>query len=291
MAEQFIESTLMDGYVGGPHITETQTGLANQGLYGPDDYVLSSGRKAEAQVLTNNSIRIFDAVFVIQGRRDVIAANDYTDVSIDNGAQGMNRNDIIVRRYTKDESSEIENAEYAVIKGTPTSGEAEDPAVTIGDIRSGALEHEMKLYRVKLEGLNIVAVEPLFQVLMDMSTLNAYLSDLINETTTTEYDKTVINFASAWSIRHCEVYKTGRIVQLSARIYSGAIVKDYEYTIANVNTEFRPAHETPIYAVAGDVYMQNLSPCMCLIQPGGKILFKTSGDQKQYVDIAGTYIV
>lgn len=183
MAEQFIESTLMDGYGGGPHITETQTGLANQGLYGQDDYVLSAGRKAEAQILTNNSIRIFDAVFVIQGRRDVIAANDYTDVSIDNGAQGMNRNDIIVRRYTKDESSEIENTEYAVIKGTPTSGEAEDPAVTIGDIRSGALEHEMKLYRVKLEGLNIVAVEPLFQVLMDMSTLNADLSELISNLT------------------------------------------------------------------------------------------------------------
>ena len=117
------------------------------------------------------------------------------------------------------------------------------------------------------------------------------MSDLINETTTVEYDKTVINFTSAWSTRHCEVYKTGRIVQLSARIYSGTIVKDYEYTIANVNTEFRPAHETPIYAVAGDAYMQNLSPCMCLIQPNGKILLKASGEQKQYVDIAGTYIV
>lgn len=117
------------------------------------------------------------------------------------------------------------------------------------------------------------------------------MSDLINETTTVEYDKTVINFTSAWSTRHCEVYKTGRIVQLSARIYSGTIVKDYEYTIANVNTEFRPAHETPIYAVAGDVYMQNLVPCMCSIQPSGKILLKVSGEQKQYVDIAGTYIV
>ena len=117
------------------------------------------------------------------------------------------------------------------------------------------------------------------------------MSDLINETTTVEYDKTVINFTSAWSTRHCEVYKTGRIVQLSARIYSGTILKDHEYTIANVNTEFRPAHETPIYAVAGDVYMQNLVPCMCSIQPSGKILFKASGEQKQYVDIAGTYIV
>lgn len=205
MAEQFIESTLMDGYVGGPHITETQTGLANQGLYGPDDYVLSAGRKAEAQILTNNSIRIFDAVFVIQGRRDVIAANDYTDVSIDNGAQGMNRNDIIVRRYTKDESSEIEKTEYAVIKGTPTSGEAEDPAVTTGDIRIGALEHEMKLYRVKLEGLNIVAVEPLFQVLMDMSTLNADLAETV-------YDHSALPIADFYDVTDFDLRKRGNEV-------------------------------------------------------------------------------
>lgn len=182
MANEYVETTLMDGFAGGPHITEEQTGVANQGLYGPDDYVLEGGRQAEAQVLTNNSIRIFDAVYVIQGRRDVIAANDYTDVGIDNGAQGMNRNDLIVRRYTKDESSEIENVEYAVIKGTPVAGEATDPEVTTGDIRSGAILHEMKLYRVKLEGLNIVAVEPLFKVLLNMSTLNASLSKLIGNT-------------------------------------------------------------------------------------------------------------
>ena len=181
MANEYVETTLMDGFADGPHITEVQTGLANQGLYGPDDYVLEGGKEAEAQILTNNSIRIFDAVYVIQGRRDVIAANDYTDVNIDNGAQGINRNDIIVRRYKKDESSEVELTEYAVIKGTPASGEATDPNVTIGDIRSGDLLHEMKLYGVKLEGLNIVAVEPLFSVLRSMSTLNADLSNLSNK--------------------------------------------------------------------------------------------------------------
>lgn len=159
MANEFVETTLVDGFADGPHITEKQVGLANQGLYGPDDYVLPSGRQSEAQILTNNSIRIFDAVYIIQGRRDVIAANDYTDVSIDNGAQGMNRNDIIVRRYTKDNKSEIEKTEYAVIKGTLTSGIASDPSVPTGDIRSGALLHNMKLYRVKLNGLNIVAVD------------------------------------------------------------------------------------------------------------------------------------
>ena len=186
MAE-FVQATLMDGYVGGPHITETQLGLAHQATFGPDDYVLEGGRESEAQVLTNNSIRIFDAVYCIQGRRDVIPASGYTDVTIDNGTQGMNRNDIIVRRYKKDEVSEEESTEYAVIKGTPSSGEAVDPSVTTGDIRSGAILHEMKLYRVKLTGLNIVEVEPLFNILKNQATLQKEIAqsnkDLSNKLT------------------------------------------------------------------------------------------------------------
>ena len=74
---KFVQTTLIDGYAGGPHVTEVQLGLAHQATFGPDDYVLEGGRKSEAQVLTNNSIRIFDAVYCIQGRRDVIPASGY----------------------------------------------------------------------------------------------------------------------------------------------------------------------------------------------------------------------
>ena len=175
---KFIETTLMDGFADGPHVTEVQIGLANQAVIGSDDYVLEGGRESEAQILTNNSIRIFDGVYCIQGRRDVIPANGYTDVTIANGSQSMNRNDIIVRRYRKDESSEIETTEYAVIKGTPSSGTAVDPKVTIGDIRSGATLHEMALYRVKLTGLNITAVEPMFNILKNMATLQKEFAEL-----------------------------------------------------------------------------------------------------------------
>ena len=177
MAE-FVQTTLMDSYAGGPHITEAQLGLAHQATFGPDDYVLEGGRESEAQVLTNNSIRIFDAVYCIQGRRDVIPASGYTDVTIANGTQGMNRNDIIVRRYKKNESSEIESTEYAVIKGTPNAGAAVDPEVTTGDIRSGATLHEMALYRVKITGLNITAVEPMFNILKNMASLQKELAEL-----------------------------------------------------------------------------------------------------------------
>lgn len=190
MAE-FIETTLMDGFADGPHVTEVQIGLANQAVIGPDDYVLEGGRESEAQILTNNSIRIFDGVYCIQGRRDVIPANGYTDVTIANGSQSMNRNDIIVRRYKRDESSEIETTEYAVIKGTPSSGTAVDPEVTIGDIRSGATLHEMTLYRVKLTGLNITAVEPMFNILKNMASLQKELAELNSNKKVECFSKTV----------------------------------------------------------------------------------------------------
>lgn len=181
----------MDSYAGGPHITETQIGLANQATFGTDDYVLEGGRESEAQVLTNNSIRIFDAVYCIQGRRDVIPASGYTDVTIANGTQGMNRNDIIVRRYKKNESSEIESTEYAVIKGTPNAGAAVDPEVTTGDIRSGATLHEMALYRVKITGLNITAVEPMFNILKNMASLQKELAELNSKIKNFNTDKTL----------------------------------------------------------------------------------------------------
>ena len=199
MAE-FITTTLIDSYAGGPHITETQIGLANQATFGPDDYVLGGGRESEAQVLTNNSIRIFDAVYCIQGRRDVIPASGYTDVTIANGTQGMNRNDIIVRRYKKDESSEIESTEYAVIKGTPNAGEALDPEVTIGDIRTGATLHEMKLYRVKIEGLNITAVEPLFNILKNMAVLQQEIAQLNDKINNRKNNVLIGKWGSSWNL-------------------------------------------------------------------------------------------
>lgn len=188
---KFVQTTLIDGYAGGPHVTEAQLGLAHQATFGSDDYVLEGGRESEAQVLTNNSIRIFDAVYCIQGRRDVIPASGYTDVTIANGTQGMNRNDIIVRRYKKNESSEMESTEYAVIKGTPNAGAAVDPEVTTGDIRSGATLHEMALYRVKITGLNITAVEPMFNILKNMASLQKELAELNSKIKNFNTDKTL----------------------------------------------------------------------------------------------------
>lgn len=247
----FVNTTLMDGYAGGPHITEKQSGLANQAIIGETDYVLEGGQNAKAQVLTNNSIRIFDAVYSIQGRRDVIAANDYTDVTIANGSQGMNRNDIIVRRYRKNSSSEIESTEYAVIKGTPSTGAATDPSVTVGDIRTGAVLHEMKLYRVRLVGLNIVSVDQLFTVLPSMATMQEDM------TPSTETLKSGVRLQRMGKLRILNLVDTssaadGTIVNLAASdrpanyVFAPAIVRGQTYSDFFISV-------TPVSAGTGKV--------------------------------------
>lgn len=166
------ESEVLEVRIGDEHITPEQIMDVNIGTYGPGDYVLPTGQKLEAQLLSNNSIRIFDGAMVYCGVRDVIAVNNYHDVTIENGQQGMNRNDIIVRHFAKNEETQFGGAEFQVIKGTATSGDATDPEITDTDLRAGALTHDMKIYRARLEGLNVVAVEPLFEVLPSIPELN-----------------------------------------------------------------------------------------------------------------------
>ena len=183
-----VESELIECRVGNVHITPEQIGDVNIGTYGSEDYVLSTGNQIKAELITNNTVRVFDGVMVYGGLRDAVPVNKYYDITIDNGSQGKNRNDIIVRRYTKDDDSEKKaRAVFTVVKGTPTDGTAVDPEITATDIRAGALSHDMKLHRVRLEGLNIVAVEPLFDVLMPMSEQQDMLSEL-NRKTIAEYD-------------------------------------------------------------------------------------------------------
>ena len=116
------------------------------------------------------------------------------------------------------------------------------------------------------------------------------ITALNGKITVSKYDKTALNFKSAWEIRHCEVHKIGSLVHISARIYTGTIMANTDYTIATASTGFRPVAETPLCAVAGDYSMANTVACMCLIQTSGNILLKVPADGKTYIDISGTFI-
>ena len=146
------------------------------GTMSSGDRVLNAGSLWAYQIISNNLVRIKDGELLMQGRHARQAPNTYTDLTINNGTQGLKRNDIIVARYAKNSSTGIENVELAVVQGLPGTT-AVDPTLTTGNIFEGCALHEMALYRVSLDGLNIDSVTAIFTKL---ATLEYHLQSIAN---------------------------------------------------------------------------------------------------------------
>ena len=168
---------LVTGYAGHGHVTSADEGLYNAGVCGLDRYVLKTGTKFAYTVETNNLIRIGSGGLVDQGRYINIPTNTTVDVTIENGTQGKKRYDLIVMRYTKDQTTSIETASVVVIKGTESSGTPVQPACITGDIYAGALQDDTPLYRVALDGLTITGVTKLFTEISPLADISSVLAE------------------------------------------------------------------------------------------------------------------
>ena len=154
---------LVTGYKGSAHVTSADQGAFNASIYGAGDYVLEAGKQLAVSVVSNNTIRILDGEILMQGRHIIIKRNTYEELTLANGLQGLNRNDLIVARYTKDAITGVENVALVVIQGVSTDGTPSDPSYTAGDILEGnCLLHDMPLYRIPLTGLNVGTPVKLF---------------------------------------------------------------------------------------------------------------------------------
>ena len=150
---------IITGYTGEKHITPIDDARLHKALFGNGDYVLPTGSQLAATIETATEISIADGELVMQGR---YARNDSTQsLAISNGSQGMNRNDLIVARYTKNTITSVESVDLVVITGAATSGTAADPEYNKGDIENGETK-DFPLYRVRLNGVAIEAVEQLW---------------------------------------------------------------------------------------------------------------------------------
>ena len=180
---------IVTGMTGTAHITSDDDRCFNVATFGKEKYVFDYGQKFSADIINNNLVRIHDGMCISQGTQMGIELTDYEDVVIENGVSGENRNDLIVMRYTRNEDTSIEKASLAVIKGT-AGATATDPSYNSGNILDGGdLIDDMPLYRVKIESLSIIAVEPLF-VIFDSSHRKA-LAGLSNVDNTSDLNKPV----------------------------------------------------------------------------------------------------
>ncbi|MDQ5984287.1 MAG: hypothetical protein RUMPE_01334 [Eubacteriales bacterium SKADARSKE-1] len=158
---------LITGLKTAADIESQDDGARIYGTISSSDRILDVGNKWAYQTISNNLVRIKDGELIMQGRHVRQSPSTYTDLTINNGTQNKKRNDIIVARYTKNSSTSIENVELAVLEGTPGTT-ATDPTITTGDILEGCALHEMALYRVSLDGLNIDSVTALFTELSNL---------------------------------------------------------------------------------------------------------------------------
>ena len=146
-------------------------------IFGAEKYVLETGSQLKAEVQSNNIVKISDGDAVMYGRHVRIPANDSALVTINNGHSGTNRIDLIVFRYTKDSTGK-ETVDLVVIQGEDSTGTATAPTAVDGNILTGAMQSDFPLYSVELNGINIVKVNPLFNVIGNISKLKEELTEL-----------------------------------------------------------------------------------------------------------------
>ena len=156
---------IVTGYKGYGHITSQQDGLRNALLMAMGSKVVlqNVGNGLSAEVLSNTSIQIGSGYAINQGRLMGINILDSETVSISTGTSGSKRADIIAIRYTKNTSTGIEDAQLVVIEGTAGATYV-DPEYNDNDIlNEAAIIDDMPLYRVKIDGISIDSVEPMYK--------------------------------------------------------------------------------------------------------------------------------
>lgn len=161
----------------GRAVSAESDGALFAGIFGSAKYVLENGSQFKAEVQSNNIVKISDGDAVMYGRHVRIPANDSALVTINNGHAGMNRVDLIVFRYTKDSTGK-ETVDLVVIQGEDFTGTATAPTAVDGNILTGAMQSDFPLYTVELNGINIVKVNPLFNVIGNISKLKEELTEL-----------------------------------------------------------------------------------------------------------------
>lgn len=145
------------------------------------DGVSTNGQSCKATVLSNNKVRIADGIICVGGHFARIPYGDYIDCEIENGQSGKKRNDIIVARFETTGTGGIDTYTCEVKKGTAGST-ATDPEIVQEDLYKAGKVRELPLYRVKIEGLSITAVEQLFTLRKTNEELEKELASLNSKT-------------------------------------------------------------------------------------------------------------
>lgn len=158
---------IVDGMTGTKHISSDDLSALNVATIGKADCVLKYGDNFKLTMASANSATLGTGVGMVGGKRFWNQAA--TSLTVTSGTQGQKRNDLVVARYAKIGTG-IESITPIVIKGTPSTGTAADPATTSNDL---------KLWRIPLDGISVGAPVKLFAPVTPLATLGDSASRII----------------------------------------------------------------------------------------------------------------
>lgn len=146
--------SLVTGYAGEPHVTAGQVASFNKATFGYNDQgrIFAKGNAFQAELIDANTCRIYGGDMIMQGRHIHMDDTDYEDLTIDAGATGWKRIDLIVIDYNRDPELGVETAELKVIKGTAVTGEPSTPSYVTGNI-DVEYAAQFPLWRIRLDGI------------------------------------------------------------------------------------------------------------------------------------------
>lgn len=267
------------------HIYAEDDAAIYQSILGMDA-VADIGQQCKATVISNNKIRVSDGVVVVGGHVARIPYGEYEDCEIANGQTGKNRNDLIVARFETTGSGGVDKMTCKVYQGTAGSTAA-DPSITQDNIYQNGKVREFPLYRVRIEGLNIVAVDQLFTVLPSMATINKDLADTSDKIAVKSYKQADMHLQSFYNVSAFSAYKVGREVHFNVSLdpKSGTTLlanKLYAITSAAIATDLRPAVLTHIQCVGCGQGWENTCAVMAYVDTNGMIYFSTPATRAFY---------
>lgn len=196
---------IVDGMTGTKHISSDDLSALNVATIGKSNCVLKYGDDFKLTMASANSATLGTGVGMVGGKRFWNQAA--TSLTVQSGTQGQKRNDLVVARYAKT-SAGVESITPVVIKGTPSTGTAADPATTSNDL---------KLWRIPLNGISVGTPVKLFDTVPSLASLEGSVSKL-------EYPKVICGSAvrDAKNFNAVMLFNDEQFTQIAGRAFNNA---------------------------------------------------------------------
>jgi hypothetical protein len=216
---------IVDGMTGTKHISSDDLSALNVATIGKANCVLKYGDDFKLTMASANSATLGTGVGMVGGKRFWNQAA--TSLTVQSGTQSQKRNDLVVARYAKT-SAGIESITPVVIKGTPSTGTAADPATTSNDL---------KLWRIPLNGISVGTPVKLFTPVTPLATLE----DSVSSETGYQF-----LYGNSFSVEHVAYHKKGFLVEM---FWNFSQETTQIFNAGTLPVKFRPAYSFVMPAV------------------------------------------